>query len=55
MKEHLETFTKAAGVFSVGALILSVFHEVGFFYIVGNDFRHLFSIAEFRECRCVDT
>jgi hypothetical protein len=47
MKEILETLTKAAGLFSVTALILSVFHEVGFFYIVGSDFRHLFSTSDY--------
>jgi hypothetical protein len=47
VKDTLETMTKLVGLFSVGALGLSVFHELGFFTVTGNDFRHLFSISDY--------
>src|SRR6266851_9849592 len=47
MKDILESLTKVTGLFSVSVLVLSVFHELGFYYVIGNDFRHLLTTSDY--------
>lgn len=47
MKETIETFAKLTGLFSASALILSIFHEVGFFHVIGGEYRQLLTLSDY--------
>lgn len=47
MNDFLDSVPKAVGLFSVSVLVLSVFHEAGFYYAVGGGFGRLVSTADY--------
>jgi hypothetical protein len=45
--EVLEGALKFVGLFSASALVLSIFHEFGYYNVVGTEFNRLLSISDF--------
>lgn len=47
MKDFFESLPKVVGSLSILALVVSIFHELGFYYVVGFEFERFMSISDY--------
>ena len=47
MNETIENLARLTGIFSASVLILSIFHEIGFFSVIGPEYRQLYTLYDY--------